>query len=238
MNAKYERYLEILSAIVIIIFLIIVVIIAIRIVFVNDIPKVIEDLDPSTLNTGDIVGVGYNNIFGGFVTAWFASIWSHCGIIYKSPKTSRCFVLEAAMYGGKYNGVIKIPLETWIHYNKRSYIGVSRLAGNKLDPIILMREFNKLKKFVQLDSYNYRWWRLLFTTPYRVEKERTKYTCYELLITLLQNCKVVKKKHSCSSYNPKMIMVGNLPMVGDYRYKKVVRLDIESYKTVIDTFQE
>ena len=225
-----------LSLIIIITTLIIIIIIILRVVIVSDIPKTIEILDPSLLTTGDIVGVGYNNLFGYFVTCWSGSIWNHCGLVWREPNTNQVFILEAGAYGGEYNGVFKIPLNEWIIINKNSYMGVSKLRGRKLDTVLLINKFMKRKKYVTLDSYNYNWHRLIRNIPYFKDK-RTKYTCYELVVTILQDCNVVKKIYACSSYFPRDIMIGNLPMCSDYFYDNAVLFDTTYYYNVVKASQ-
>lgn len=227
MNNNYEQYVILILSLIIIIFLILIVFIAARITFVDDIPTIVEHLEPSTLKTGDIVATGYNNPFGGFVTAWSGSIWSHVGIIWVHPRTDQVFVLEAAMYGGEYNGVFKIPLEIWISVNKKSYIGLIRIKG-RLDPLLLIRKFNERKSYVILDKYNLGWHRLLKKTPYYHEI-RKNYTCYELVVSVLQDCEVIKKLHTCSSYFPGDIMKSNIPLEEKYSYTCPVLLNTDNY---------
>jgi hypothetical protein len=209
---------------IIIISLILLLIGSARIACCNDLPLITEELDFSNLRTGDILGVGYTHPFGWFVKAWSGSTWSHTGIVWEDPNTGELFVLEAAMYTKEYSGVVKIPLVNWVRFNRKSYIGVTRLRGKKVDPMALLRAFEARQKLVKLEGYNWRWHRLLYTTPFH-EETRTRYTCYEIVINTLQDVGVIKKHCTSSSYFPYHIMRGCVPLCKGYILEPVVLLD-------------
>jgi hypothetical protein len=213
---------------IIVIILIIVLIAMIRMAFVSDKPKITQELDINSLRTGDILGVGYTHPFGWFVTAWSCSIWSHTGIVWIDPDNGEIFVLEAAIYHGIFQGVIKIPLVTWLRINRNFNLGIARLRGKTVDPTALIQAFESRKKYVQLESYNWRWYRLLRTSPY-FEDDRKEYTCYELVTTLLQDVGVIVKKKACSSYFPKQIMKGEVELCKDYILEPAVMLDVTKH---------
>lgn len=210
---------------IVIIILLIIMLAAARIAFCKDLPKRTYDMDLSKLRTGDILGVGYTHPFGWFVKAWFNSTWNHTGIVWVDPEDAQIYVLEAAMYHGEYKGVIKIPIVQWIRCNRKYYVGIAKLRGKKVDPTELMEAFKKRQEEVQLESYNWRWYRLLLTSPYKEEK-RSNYTCYEITISVLQDIGVVEKKYACSSYSPKEIMKGKIHLTEGYKLKSVKLLDV------------
>lgn len=226
-----ERVVFFISIVIIVIFVLLILFISYRVTFASDLPKTVYDFETESLKTGDILGVGYRHPFGWFVTAWSGSIWSHTGIVWRDPKNDEVFVLEAGNYGGKYNGVIKIPIVVWVRINKGSHIGLSRLKtkdGRVLCPKKVMKNFKKLKKYVLLDTYSWRWYRLLRKKPY-FKQTRTNYTCYELIVELFQECGVIKKLYSCSSYFPTDIMEGRIDLECGYEYTKPILLNVEYY---------
>jgi len=226
--ALLEKILLYILTPIVLISLILLVVASFRVTCCNDLPKIKYDIDFSKLKTGDIIGVGYTHPFGWFVKAWSGSVWSHTGIIWEDPQTHELFVLEAAMYSGKYKGVIKIPLVTWIRFNRKSHIGVAKLKGKTVDPSELIKAFENRQKKVQLESYNWRWHRLLYTTPF-YEETRTKYTCYEIVINTLQDVGVVKKLHTSSSYFPYRIMSGDVPTTDGYVIEPAILLDVSEH---------
>jgi hypothetical protein len=219
--------LWILIPILVIIFLLLLLAVA-RIAVSCDKPKITKDLDFGSLKTGDILGVGYTHPFGWFVTAWSCSVWSHTGIVWVDPNNSEIYVLEAAMYHGIFKGVIKIPLPIWVRINRNYNIGVVHVRGKTVDPGALMDAFEARKKYVRLESYNWKWYRLLFKTPY-YEEIRSKYTCYELVTTILQDVGVIAKKYTCSSYFPRQIMNGDVELCEGYIFEPPYMLDVTKH---------
>jgi hypothetical protein len=227
-SSELERIGFYFCVLIIMLFLLMILFISYRVMRAEDLPKRTEDLDPTTLETGDILGVGYRHPFGWFVTAWSSSVWSHCGIVWKDPVTSEPFVLEAAMYGGKYNGMFKIPLAVWTSINRGSYLGLTRIRGKPVDAKKLMNAFNARKRYVGLEAYNWKWYRLLTVKPF-TEENRTKYTCYEIVVSVLQDAGVLNKNSSCSSFFPTDIMEGKLEFVKGYTSEPPVTLCPEEY---------
>lgn len=225
---SFEKILLYVLLPIVLISLILIVVASFRIACCNDLPKITEDLDLTKLKTGDIIGVGYTHPFGWFVKAWSGSTWSHTGIIWEDPITNEMFVLEAATYSKEYSGVIKIPIVNWIRFNRKSHIGVARLKGRTVDPNHLIIAFENRQRIVELESYNWRWHRLLYTTPF-YEETRTKYTCYEIVINTLQDVGVIKKLHTSSSYFPYRIMSGDVPMTNGYVIEPAILLDVSEH---------
>jgi hypothetical protein len=199
-----------------------------RIYICNDLPKRTHNLDFNSMNTGDILGVGYTHPFGWFVKAWSCSNWSHTGIVWRSPDDGQLYVLEAAIYGDVYSGVIKIPIVSWLRFNRKSHIGISRLKGKPIDPIALINAFEVRKKYVKLESYNWKWYRLLLKKPF-FEETRSMYTCYEIVVSVLQDVGVVSKKYACSSYFPCDIMSGNIDLCKGYNIEPAMLLDTDKH---------
>ena len=223
---------------VVIIFTLLFLIFIIRLLLAEDYPDKIEPLDLSTIQTGDIIGAAYRRSHGYFVSFWSSSIWSHIGIAWRDPVNQELFILEAAVYKDpKYRGILKVPILDWVRFNRKGYMGVTRLRRAEnvppIDPTQMMQTFEEFQK-IEIDSFNWRWLRLLFKTPYTPERQ-THYTCYELSVLMLQEMGIVAKKHRCSSYFPGDIMSGNMEFVPGYSVDPIVFVDTTDYYRVIKT---
>jgi hypothetical protein len=201
---------------------------SLRVAGTNDYPDKTEELNAYNLKSGTVIGVGYNHAFGAFVTSFFQTVWSHCGIIWKEPETGQIYVLEAANYDSQYKGVFKIPLSTWIRFNRNSHIGLARI-NKEVDSNKLIEAFNERASYMELDSFSYKWYRLLYKQSYFEDNERVKHTCYEIVTTVLQDVGVVAKKYACSSYNPSNIMEGEYDFDNDYNFEPPVNLDVSKF---------
>ena len=211
----------------IIMFTLIIILIACgRVAGSNDLPIETHELDIYDLKTGDIIGCSYKHFFGWFVSAWFHSAWSHCGIIWIDPANGQKYVLEGANYG-TYKNFFKIPLSVWLRLNKNSHIGLSRI-NKEVDANKLITAFNKRADYTKLDSFNYKWYRLLYKQDY-FEDDRDRFTCYEMVIMILQDAEVVQKLYACSSYHPSNIMEGELDFCEGYELTPPVLLDIKNF---------
>jgi hypothetical protein len=218
----------------IIIFLVLLLILATKILLVKDYPLTTSKLDYDSFKTGDIIGVSYTNPFGWFVTGWSNSIWSHIGVVWRDPNTNYPYVLEAANYGKNYDGLITVPLNEWFRINKRNIIGYMSINISP-DSEKMMTHFESLKKY-GLDTYNINWIRLIQKQLYDSDKfdkpncidNKTRYVCYELSIMMLQNVGVVEKKLMPSSYFPRDIMYGKLPLINNYQYSSTVLIDTQT----------
>jgi hypothetical protein len=208
-----------------------------RILLADDFPDQIEKFDISTIRTGDIIGAAYRKTHGYFVRFWSSSIWSHIGVAWRDPVTNELFILEGAFYKNpNYKGVVKVPIKEWVRFNRKEYMGITRInfEGNKnVDPNRMIEFFKNLQTF-KLDTFNWRWYRLLFKTPYN-EDIQQHYTCYEISILLLQEMGIVSKKYKCSSYFPCDIMSGNIDLEPGCVADPIVFLDTIDYYRLIKT---
>lgn len=216
---------------VIIFFSVLLLVASFRVLAVDDYPEHSEKIDLSSIKTGDIIGASYQNGLGKFIGFFFNTMWSHVGIAWRDPKTNELFILEAANYHLPYRGVFKIPIENWVRFNRKNIIGVTRLktpGDIEIDPHVLEENFNKIKN-VELESFNYTWWRLLFKAPYDEDYVQNHYTCYEIAIRTLQHTGIVKKLYRWSSYTPGEIMQGIIDLEDGYRYSQPVVLHVNEY---------
>jgi hypothetical protein len=215
----------------VVIFLAIIVITTFNLLMANDFPTKIETLNPNNFKTGDILTVGYRHGMGWFVTFWSKSVWSHTGTVWIDTKTKEVFVLEAANYGGDWNGVIKIPFTLWIKINKCSDICINRIqtdSHSHVDSKALHSAFEQIKGN-KLEAFNINWYRLLLKTKWYEETKPEARTCYELSIKILQNAGIVQKKYMGSSYFPKDFVWGKLDMEPGFSFQEPVMLDPRIY---------
>jgi hypothetical protein len=209
--------------------------ISIRTQVADDFPKIGKEFDPNEIKTGDLVSVGYRNPFGWFATLWTGSIWSHCGMAWRDPHNSVLYIIEAAHYPGGWGGVFKIPFDLWIRFNQHGYMSYTPLDGKKSKNLEkkIDRAFNKIKQKT-LDSCSCNWARLLFKFPYEPSPNQTSYTCYELIVKLLQEVGIVKKKYMPASYFPDDLVFGRLDMRHEYKFKDPIYFDSSTYYDYID----
>lgn len=228
---------DIILWILILICLIIVVIVLIasyRILFANDYAaEEIYNLDTNSIATGDILGVGYKNFFGWFVSGWSYSIWSHTGIAWRDPETNLLYVIEAARYKPPYRDLFKIPFELWIKINRKSRLCIVKYTGTKkICPLVMDEVFEKFNYF-KLDKFSYKWKRFLVKTPY-TEENRMHYTCYEMTIKILQECEIIDKKYVCSSYFASNVINGNIEWADGCSYSKPFAFSYDNFKKYIN----
>ncbi len=204
--------------------------ICLRVLVADDYPAHLEVLDVKSINTGDLLGVGYSSAFGSFTTFWSESVWSHVGIAWRSPETQELYVLESANYHEPWTGVFRIPFHIWCNLNKRSLIGVTRLRspdGQKVDSDRLLRTFNEYSS-IPLDSFSLDWARFLVNRPYTGQMMKA-YTCYELVVSVLQKMDIMKKELACSSFFPRHLAKAEIPLESGYSYSAPIELNCSSY---------
>jgi hypothetical protein len=179
------------------------------------------NFDPDSVKTGDILIIGYNHIFGKVLKGFTSSIWSHSGIAYRDKDTNFLYVVELGVYKKLYKGVFKIPFDTWYRINKRQYLGILRYNGPSIDLDKFDTLFTKYKNYTA-DYFNYKWYRFLLKTKYKPDLNRTKYTCIELTIHILQQLDIYSKSYSCSSYFPSAIGNNKIPTTFGKFYDNVI----------------
>jgi len=207
---------------VVMIYLVVIIIVAIQVYLTYDMPKKQRQVQQADIQTGDVLGVSYRHLFGHLVTTWSGSIWHHTGVAWRCPSTNELYVFEAAIYGGNYRGVFRIPFDIWLKINRRMHICHLRLEG-PIDTLELDNHFRSLE-VIKLDSLNWQWYRFLQTRPYVDETPRTHYTCYEITIMLLQRMNIVRKELACSSYFARDVVHRKLPMEEGYSYSEAILL--------------
>ena len=192
-----------------------------------DEPNEMVIMDASDLRTGDILGVSYNNVAGGFTSGFSRSIWSHTGIVWIDPETSMIYVLEGAQYPiKKYKGAMRIPFYVWYSYNSRFPLGIKKYIGEDIDPKKMIEEYSKYEGKVKLEGFNPSWGRFLSNRDYKPTKINKSYTCFELTILLLQDMEIYKKEKMYCSFFPGHIMNGDSHLEKKGTYKKTKKFEL------------
>lgn len=210
--------------------LLLLLIVQIQVYGASDAAVYTDYIDESTIETGDILGVSYRNIFGDFIAFWTSSLWSHAGIAWRDPKDNALYVFESADYNREWCGMIKVPFTTWVNLNKKCVIGVTRLRrtdGSCLDAAKLEEEFDFYQR-TRFDSFNLSWYRFLSKRTYTGELQ-THYTCYEMIIEILQRCDVIRKEWTCSSYFPKDVIKGAMPLESGWSFQPLAVVEASQY---------
>jgi len=175
--------IEIFSLVVILLLILLIISLVNR-VYADDYPKTAEYIQSIEMNNGDLVCVSYPNFAGGFVTSFSRSIWSHTGTIWVDPISNIRYVLEGAIYKhNKYKHFIKIPLETWLYFNRKSIIAYKKYIGPAIDSNFIdsiYQQYNNCK----LEGFNFLWARFLFDKDYYEYTKNSKLTCLEFTVIL------------------------------------------------------
>lgn len=194
----------------------------------DDYPNTAMYVEPEEFNNGDLVFVSYPSIAGAIISSFSASIWSHTGTIWVDPVSNIRFVLEGAIYKHKkYQHFFKIPLETWLFFNKRSLVGYKKYLGPKIDSTFLWDKFEWLHKNCKLDSFNIFWSRFLINKDYYEYSRLNKYTCLEGTVILGQEAEIYKKDKIYCSYFPGNIVNDEISYTSGTSYSKPIKIALD-----------
>lgn len=206
-----------------------------------------DELDLSSLKTGDILAIGYRGIRRLFSKVVYDSVWTHASLVYIDPQTKEPFVIEANDYSPPYSGrVVRVPLLFWIRVNRKSPV-IGHVAINKSAPSdALIASFHRFEVLdIGIESLKTTWTRFLgrrspetvsekslFAADWRRAKPQPsrvthlpfgrKYdypiACHEIIISTLQGAGVVSGKFTPCSYLPSNVANANLPTINGYYY--------------------
>lgn len=190
----------------------------------NDYVDEVEEYIPGDLKTGDILLVSYSHFNGYLIRVWTRSLWTHPALVL--VENGITYVLEASMYGWE-NGMLKLPFDVWVRYNKKHVLGSIRI-NKEIDSKKVSKYFNKLLD-KDLDLFGPSWIRFLQNKPYEEIIMRKKIICVEAIVHILQRMNVIKKKISFSSFFPSDIAWGKFDCEDGYHYSKIKRLNVKNY---------
>ncbi len=191
----------------------------------DDYPESIENINALEMNNGDLVCVSYPNIAGAFVSCFSKSIWSHTGTIWVDPKTNVRYVVEGAIYRHKkYQHFQKIPLETWLFFNRKSIIAYKKYKGPPISSEYMEKVFEPFIKNCKLEGFNIFWARFLVQKPYYEYAFNSKYTCLEFTIILGQELGIYTKKNIYCSYLTNEIVNNGIEFCPGISYSKPIQI--------------
>lgn len=186
--------------------------------------KVVDSINSTKLDTGDLLFVSYDNSLGYLMRTWSKSKWTHVGMVYKSPD-NKIFVMETANYPDR-KGVLFLPIGEWYRYNKKCEISVMKLRKpDNFDSNLLLKSFENIYD-KKLDTFSISWFRLLSKNQYTKDNLQENITCYEMVIHLLQEVNIVKKRYSPSSYFPIDIIENRVEFNSDFGYENLSKFII------------
>lgn len=133
-----------------------------------------DDLDVSKLKTGDILCISYSDARSVFSSVFYASIWTHVGLVVIEPTSGEPYIVEAANYKPPYSHqILRIPLLYWLRINRNART-IGHLRINKEIP------FEELDKIISsryeeadigVETLNLNWLRFATSnTPQTVER--------------------------------------------------------------------
>lgn len=200
----------------------------------NDYPNECMYADASEMNNGDIVLVSYTMPAGAFITSFSRSIWSHTGTIWVDPKTNIRYVLEGAIYRyKKYRHFFKIPLETWLFFNRKFLIGYKKYHGPQIDSEYLWSKFEWLNKSCKLEGFNIFWSRFLVNKEYYEYTKHKNYSCLEGTVILGQSAGIYKKDKIYCSYFPGDIANNKINLVDGVSYDLPIQIAIHPTNSLL-----
>ena len=143
-------------------------------------------------------------------------------MIYKRSD-KEIFVIEACRYDKEWRGVIVIPIDKWIEFNKKNILALTKISGPRICNDIVENALSKIVTY-RLQSFGLNWTRFLWDKqPYQVP-EGNRFVCYEILAILLQEMHIIKKTYSYSNYWPGHFCWGKLDLEETYKYGKPILL--------------
>lgn len=200
----------------------------------EDYPIECNYLDPLETQNGDIVLVSYYSIAGGIITSFSKSIWSHTGMIWIDPLTNIRYVLEGAIYRHKkYRHFFKIPLETWLYFNRKSVLGYKKYHGPMIDSNYIWDKFQWMTQECNLESFNIFWARFLLKKDYYEYTRLKKYTCLEATIMLGQDIGIYKKDKMYCSYFPGDIANNNISLCDGIKYDLPIKISLHPTNQIL-----
>lgn len=175
--------------------------------------------------TGDLLAVSYNSIRGKLVRIFTGSMWTHIGIVYRTPDSIS--VIEMARYPHRH-GLLKTPIDYWFDWNEDRVLAWKPYTG----PEINSSEIERLVQSIQpgeVDMFAGSWLRAMIKQPYRPQIGKTKFYCSELVSHFLQELGIMERIHLPSGYPPKELLFGTPPFRRGYTYAEPIMLTLSEH---------
>lgn len=178
----------------------------------------------SKFRTGDLLAVSYNSIRGKLVRIFTGSMWTHVGMIYRTPE-SVC-VIEIARYPER-SGILKTPIDYWLDWNEDRVFAWKPYTGPDLPGSEIERIFNAIHPG-EADMFLGSWARAMFKQSYHPQPGKKKFYCSELVSYFMQELGMMQRIHLPSGYPPKELLFGRPPFRRGYTYDPPILLTLES----------
>ena len=166
----------------------------------------IKKLGKENIKSGDIFLVAYHkpqNLIGDLL---MKVKFNHVSLAVW--ENGELYLIEYANYFDKYQGLLKIPYERWIRFNKNTTIlknSISFSQNEREDREKKILEYyyqNKDKMSEFIGGWNMSWYRFLYKKKrYQPIDLSYQTTCTEIMVSLLGNSGIVKKEKALSDYH-------------------------------------
>jgi hypothetical protein len=176
------------------------------------------------LRTGDLLAVSYNSIRGKLVRIFTGSMWTHIGMVYRTPE-SIC-VIEMARYPHR-SGIIKTPIDYWLDWNEDRVLAWKPYTG----PEIPSQDIERIYEAIHpgdVDMFMGSWLRAMIKQPYRPQIGKKKFYCSELVSHFLQELGILERIYLPSGYPPKELLFGQPALRPGYTYAEPIMLTLDS----------
>jgi hypothetical protein len=183
--------------------------------------------DSDVLNrfrTGDLLAVSYNSIRGKLVRIFTGSMWTHIGMVYRTPE-SVC-VIEMARYPHR-QGIIKTPIDYWFDWNEDRVLAWKPYTGPDLPNEAIERIYNDIHPG-DVDMFIGSWLRAMIKQPYHRQLGKKKFYCSELVSHFLQELGILERIYLPSGYPPKELLFGRPAFRPGYTYDEPIMLSLDS----------
>lgn len=167
----------------------------------------IKKLRKENIKSGDIFLVAYHkpqNLIGDLL---MKVKFNHVSLAVW--ENGELYLIEYANYFDKYQGLLKIPYERWIKFNKNTTIlknsisSVGEKKRREREKKILEYYYQNKDKMTEFKGgWNMSWYRFLYKkNKYRPLDLNYQTTCTEIMVSMLMNSGIVKKEKALSDYH-------------------------------------
>lgn len=220
----------------------------------------IQNLYLDEIKTGDTFMISYQNKYRILSDSLIGLNFTHSSTAYWED--GKLYFIEYAYYNEKWNGIMKIPFQIWINFNKNTIILINKLKiinhekeeRKKLGMNIekFYQEFKRKDDLEPNFSLNWNRFRqdsnnpknvmsrfinLLVGIPEnkyeRIDPDKNKLlTCVEITACLLCETGIVKKDKSISYMPSKFVGMKGFSLNNNYNYDEHYICDISNFKNL------
>lgn len=184
----------------------------------------IKKLEKENIKTGDIFLVAYHkpgNLLGDLI---MKVRFNHVSLAVWEK--DELYMIEYANYFDKYQGLLKIPYDRWIRFNKNTTILKNSISGSnekELETKILNYYENNQDKMTRFKGgWNMSWYRFLYKKNKYLPLDLSyQTTCTEIMSSLLGDIGLVNKTKALSDYHQSdFIGMNGFSLSQGIKYKK------------------